>query len=742
MKRYLLVLAVGLTGFGPGARAQSPEEWAQTAGFVAAFQNPDGGFAATKGGPSTLGATSSSLRALKHTGGSVPDVLACLAFVRSCYDPTSGGFAQTPGGKPDVPTTAIGIMASLEQRNLTDERAAKAAAFLSERAEGFEDVRITVAGFEGLSQTSPKFAEWTKVVLADRNPDGTFGKGPARGKATGERVAALLRMGVDIEHRDTVVAAMKAGQRPDGGWSKGGETTAGINVVKQTKVIDKKTGEVLTEKTESTPVTIHDDGPSDLGTTYRVMRTFHMLKEAPDLPAVRKFIASCRKPDGGYSATPGGAADPSGCYYATIILGWARTLEGELPPAEAAGFVPLFNGKDLDGWEGDAKLWSARDGMLVGTSPGMKRNDFLATTRSYGDFILKLSFRLVGGVGNSGVQFRSVRVPGHEMSGYQADMGEDYWGCLYDESRRNRVLAQASPKALEALNKTGWNQYVIRAMGSQITLSLNGVTSVTYREEDPKIARDGKIAVQIHSGGPLEVQFKDVLIQALPTPVADVATSPGFHLRTIKTPKGDRKYTVYVPEGYDDTREMPAVLFLHGSGERGEDGIQSAQIGLGAAIARRPSDFPMIAVFPQARKTWAAGSDDAKAALAALDDVFASFKVDRKRVVLTGLSMGGAGAWEIGAAHPGRFAAVVPICGRGAPEAATILNDRPVWTIVGDEDSDRTVRNTRGMVSALRAFGGRPKFTEYRGIGHNSWDRAYNDPRLVAWMLDPTGHKP
>ena len=156
MKRYLLVLAVGLAGFGPVARAQSPEEWAQTAGFVAAFQNPDGGFAATKGGPSTLGATSSSLRALKYTGGSVPDVLACLAFVRSCYDPETGGFAQTPGGKPDVPTTAVGIMASLEQKNLTDEMATKAAAFLSERAEGFEEIRIAVAGFEGLRKTSPE----------------------------------------------------------------------------------------------------------------------------------------------------------------------------------------------------------------------------------------------------------------------------------------------------------------------------------------------------------------------------------------------------------------------------------------------------------------------------------------------------------------------------------------------------------------------------------------------------------
>ena len=344
MKRYLLVLAVGLAGFGPVARAQSPEESAQTARFVAAFQNPDGGFAATKGGPSTLGATSSSLRALKYTGGSVPDVLACLAFVRSCYDPETGGFAQTPGGKPDVPTTAVGIMASIEQKNLTDEMAAKAAAFLSARARRVRGDPDRRRGLRGPAQ------DVAQVPGVDEGRPGRsqsrrhLRQGPARGKATGERVAALLRMGVDIEHRDTVVAAMKEGQRPDGGWSK-------------------------------------DDGPSDLGTSYRVMRAFYMLKEAPDLAALRKFIAGCRQSDGGYSATPDGAADPSGCYYATIILGWARTLAGEPPLVETAGFVPLFNGKDLDGWEGDTKLWSARDGMLVGTSPGLKHNDFLATAR-------------------------------------------------------------------------------------------------------------------------------------------------------------------------------------------------------------------------------------------------------------------------------------------------------------------------------------------------------------------------
>jgi hypothetical protein len=195
---------------------------------------------------------------------------------------------------------------------------------------------------------------------------------------------------------------------------------------------------------------------------------------------------------------------------------WLRLLNGQPPVLKAAAFVPLVFGSDLSGWDGNTSLWSARDGLLTGKSPGLDHNEFLATKQNYQDFILSLRFRLKGGQGNSGVQFRSVRVPGTEMSGYQADIGENYWGCLYDESRRKRVLAKASDKALEALKKDDWNHYVLCAVGDRITLYLNGVASVIYREEDPGIAGDGQIAVQIHGGGPMEVEFKDIQIRVLP----------------------------------------------------------------------------------------------------------------------------------------------------------------------------------------------------------------------------------
>src|SRR5262245_59108299 len=132
------------------------------------------------------------------------------------------------------------------------------------------------------------------------------------------------------------------------------------------------------------------------------------------------------------------------------------------------GFVSLFDGKSLDGWEGDLKYWKARDGMIVGESPGIKHNEFLCTKQTLDNFELQVTFRIVGDeTKNSGIQFRSKRVPDNtEVSGYQADIGDGYWGCLYDESRRNKVLVQAPVDQLaKVLKKDDWNKYVIRCVG-------------------------------------------------------------------------------------------------------------------------------------------------------------------------------------------------------------------------------------------------------------------------------------
>jgi hypothetical protein len=183
-----------------------------------------------------------------------------------------------------------------------------------------------------------------------------------------------------------------------------------------------------------------------------------------------------------------------------------------------SGFQPLFNGKNLDEFILDTPgVWRVEDGVIIGESTeGLKWNDFLRTRKSYSDFQLKLSFRLKDGIGNSGIQFRSKPVPdSHEVSGYQADIGQQYWGCLYDESRRKRVLVQAPQDKLAELKKNGWNEYVITAEGNHITLDLNGVRTVDYRESEPGIETTGFLALQVHSGPPTKVEFKDLLIREL-----------------------------------------------------------------------------------------------------------------------------------------------------------------------------------------------------------------------------------
>jgi acetyl esterase/lipase len=698
MKRFVAGLVVGLLAAAPAARAQSPAELAQTAAYTAAFQNADGGFAPKKGAASTLGATSSAIRVLKYTGGSIPDVLACVRFVKSCFNPGAGGFAQTPGGKADVGTTASGLMAVAELKAVDKPVVDACVGFFSKNAKTFEEVRIAVAGLEAVKQKSPDFPRWTALVQEGRNPDGTFGRGEGQARETGGKAVALLRMGVTPGNQDAVVSFLKSAQRPDGGWSKG---PAG----------------------------------SELESTYRIMRCFYMLKQSPDLDRLTRFVASCRHADGTYGISPSDP-NPGGTYFATIVARWARLLSGAPARVETAGFRPLFNGRDLTGWEGNASVWSARDGMLVGASDGLKNNEFLATEGSWGNFVLKATFRLVGGRGNSGIQFRSVRVPGTEMSGYQADIGENYWGCLYDESRRNKVLVKASDDALKAVHADGWNEYVIQAGDGRIRLRLNGKKSVEFDEPDPHMARSGRAAVQVHAGGPTEVDFKDLYVQPLPEVRDSSDETPGFHLRTLRST--GRKYALYVPAGYDGTKLFPVVLFLHGSGEKGRDGSWPAFVGIGPAVLSHPEGFPAVVVFPQAEKTWEAGSDDAKAALDVLDEVLNTLKTDRRRVAITGLSMGGRGTWEIAAAHPERFSAAVPVCGRGKTKSAAGLARLPVWAFVGDNDREETVLNNRAMVEAVSAAGGRPRYTEYRDVDHNSWDRAYNDPALIAWMLSQT----
>ncbi len=197
------------------------------------------------------------------------------------------------------------------------------------------------------------------------------------------------------------------------------------------------------------------------------------------------------------------------------LFGWALAVSG----TEAG---PLFDGKSFAGWEGETnQTWRIVDGAFVGGSLSgpVPRNEFLCTTRAYTNFVLRLKFKLLGEGANAGVQFRTRRIPNdHEVSGYQADLGDpEWWGCLYDESRRNRVLAKADAAAVRRVLKPGdWNEYTVRCEGPRIQLWINGLPTVDYIETDAGIEGSGLIGLQIHGGPPSEAWYKDIRLEELP----------------------------------------------------------------------------------------------------------------------------------------------------------------------------------------------------------------------------------
>jgi hypothetical protein len=182
--------------------------------------------------------------------------------------------------------------------------------------------------------------------------------------------------------------------------------------------------------------------------------------------------------------------------------------------------VAIFDGKTFDGWEGDLKIFRIESGAIVGGSLKDKivRNEFLCSKKAYGDFELRLKVKLLGGdAANAGIQFRTKRIPNdHEVSGYQADVGTGWWGALYDESRRNKVLKGPDQAKMKDVIKNGeWNDYVVRAEGKHIQLWINGVQTTDYIEDDPKVETTGVVCPQIHAGPPSEAWYKDITIADL-----------------------------------------------------------------------------------------------------------------------------------------------------------------------------------------------------------------------------------
>ncbi len=199
------------------------------------------------------------------------------------------------------------------------------------------------------------------------------------------------------------------------------------------------------------------------------------------------------------------------------------------------------------------------------------------------------------------------------------------------------------------------------------------------------------------------------------------------------TVKMELSYLLFLPGGYaaDEDKSWPMVLFLHGRGESGDD-LSKVKAHGPPKIVETKKDFPFIVVSPQSRRFgW---NPDALAGL--LDHVASQYRVDRRRIYLTGLSMGGYGTWSLAAEHPDRFAAIVPICGGGNPDHAGRLKNLPIWVFHGAKDRTVPISRSQQMVDAIKAAGGNVKFTVYPDAGHDSWTETYDNPQLYEWLLE------
>jgi len=212
---------------------------------------------------------------------------------------------------------------------------------------------------------------------------------------------------------------------------------------------------------------------------------------------------------------------------------------------------------------------------------------------------------------------------------------------------------------------------------------------------------------------------------------------PQFQTRTLNTGEPvPRQYVVFVPEHYDKAKAWPVILFLHGSGECGYNDRRSATVGLGPYIRlHRLQDFPFITLFPQVSEMWFRGRNE-QWVWQMLDAVTREFHVNPDRIYLTGMSMGGFGAWDLAMRRPDVFAAVVPICGGAAePDLLANLRGLPFWVFHGAQDDRVPVTNSRLLVEALEKDGQDPKYTEFPELGHFCWDRVFAMDELYTWLL-------
>lgn len=290
MKRPVLFCCLIWVAVGPAwGQAPTPAEKQATIAWLGRLQSASGAFAADSKETTkpSLPPSISAVRALKYLGAMPPRGPEILKYLQSCWNEQEGGFAPTPGAKVDVRTTAVAIMGlhDLEAADQNEDKITKGLAYLGEHVKDYEDVRIAAAALEATKKPVPQIQKWRDLLSAlPASGD------PQQARQIGGAAVARLRLGETLPNQDAILQSLRAGQQKDGAWGKPGE-------------------------------------PPDLESTYRIMRAFFMLNAKPDTVALRKFIARCRQPDGGYAVGPGQPASVSGTYYAGVISHWLDKLE-------------------------------------------------------------------------------------------------------------------------------------------------------------------------------------------------------------------------------------------------------------------------------------------------------------------------------------------------------------------------------------------------------------------------------
>ena len=271
-----MLCATLLTTVLLAAQADVATEQNQAAiAFLHTLQTPSGGFVTIqppKGSEAqpSLRTTRTAIKTFRLLGGELANREAVIRYLHACYDPKSGGFSDRPGAKPDAISTAVGLMICCELKLPVEPYLEAGLKFITDKTEGFEQIRMVAPALEQLGTRVPQADQWLKAIDRVRNPDGSYGRGPGKARTTALYVMTQFRLGGKPASKEAVLKVLREGQRADGGF--GGDAPGG----------------------------------SDLEACYRIVRVLAYLDARPVRPeTLRTFIAACRNPDGGYGERPG-----------------------------------------------------------------------------------------------------------------------------------------------------------------------------------------------------------------------------------------------------------------------------------------------------------------------------------------------------------------------------------------------------------------------------------------------------